>query len=37
MVNYIAPDRVFDALGDPTRRALVARLSDALRTRPGGS
>ena len=27
MLNQSAADRVFDALGDPTRRALVARLS----------
>jgi DNA-binding transcriptional ArsR family regulator len=27
VLNQSAADRVFDALGDPTRRALVARLS----------
>jgi len=27
MLNQSAADHVFDALGDPTRRALVARLS----------
>ena len=29
MLDQIAPDRIFDALGDPTRRRLVERLSQA--------